>query len=164
MKAIPISAIIGIAVGLGIGFFVYWANRQLKNKFYVALFITLLLVFLSTGLFTGGCHEFEEVWGETRKVWKIENPNMSHKKLPMAIFKPFGYSSSRTVLQICCFWLFLALSTALHVWKIHATKKINEEIAQGKLEQSSGNESSEDDVEKGELEDNVEVGEQEETA
>mmetsp|Transcript_5025 Transcript_5025/g.9585 ORF Transcript_5025/g.9585 Transcript_5025/m.9585 type:complete len:320 (+) Transcript_5025:92-1051(+) len=137
LEAIPISAIIGIVVGLAIGFFIYWANLTFKNKLYLCLFTTLLLVFLATGLFVGGCHEFEEVWGETKKVWKIENSGWSHKELPMAIFKPFGYSSSRTVLQITCFWGWLAVSATLHGYKYHQTVKIQREMAEGKLESSS---------------------------
>jgi high-affinity iron transporter len=33
--------------------------------------MALLLLFLSVGLFVGGCHEFEEVYGETDKVYNI---------------------------------------------------------------------------------------------
>jgi high-affinity iron transporter len=134
LQAIPISAIIGTAVGLVVGFFIYWANLTFTNKLYLAIFTTLLLVFLSTGLFVGGCHEFEEVWGETKKIWTVNNDFWSHKKLPMAILKPFGYSGSRTVLQMTCFWCWLAVSAALHGYKYHQTKKINREIAEGKLE------------------------------
>jgi high-affinity iron transporter len=35
----------------------------------------------------------------------------------MAIFKPFGYSASRTILQICCFWTWLALLLGAHYYK-----------------------------------------------
>ena len=137
LESIPISAIIGTVVGLVVGFFIYWANLTFKNKFFLCIFTTLLLVFLATGLFVGGCHEFEEVWGETKKVWTIENDGWNHKELPMAIFKPFGYSSSRTVLQILCFWCWLAVLAALNAFKYNQTVKINREIAQGKLEASS---------------------------
>lgn len=129
LKAIPLSAFVGIVVGLLVGFLIYWSNRAIKRKMPLAIFITLLLVFLSTGLFVGGCHEFEEVWGETNKVWVISNPGLSHKQLPMVLLKPFGYSSSRTVLQLACFWLWLAFSAALHGFMIWRTKKINRELA-----------------------------------
>ena len=137
LESIPISAAIGIVVGLAVGFFIYWANLALKNKLALAIFTTLLLIFLATGLFVGGCHEFEEVWGETKKVWTIEKEGWSHKELPMAIFKPFGYSSSRTVLQITTFWCWLGLCAALHLWKYLQTQKILRELAEGKLESSS---------------------------
>jgi high-affinity iron transporter len=91
--------------------------------------MSALTLFLATGLFVGGCHEFEEVWGETSEVWAIENPNMSAKELPMAIFKPFGYSSSRTVLQICCFWLFLGAGLAYHALKYRSTKDMQQRYA-----------------------------------
>jgi high-affinity iron transporter len=138
LGAIPLSALIGIVVGLSVGFFVYWANRQMKQKIYVAIFVTLVLVFLSAGLFVGGCHEFEEVFGETKDVWKIHGNFWNHKKLPMAIFKPFGYSSSRTVLQITSFWCFLALAAGLHGWKMMQTKKINESIEANQAEAKLG--------------------------
>ena len=40
----------------------------------------------------------------------------------MVFFKPFGYSSSRTVLQICAFWLWTALVISWHLYKIHETR------------------------------------------
>jgi high-affinity iron transporter len=133
LKAIPVSAIVGILVGLGLGSVIYYGNQRFKNKLYLTCFMTLLLVFLSTGLFVGGVHEFEEVVGETRgetkEVWAIRNDFWSSKKLPMAILKPFGYSSSRTVLQMCTFWLWLALSAVLHYFMFWRTKKINLELA-----------------------------------
>lgn len=164
LESIPISAIIGIVVGLAIGFFIYWANLTLKNKLALAIFTTLLLVFLSTGLFVGGCHEFEEVWGMTKNIWTIEKEGWSHKELPMAVFKPFGYSSSRSVLQITTFWCWLGLSAALHAWKYFQTKKINRELAEGKLEEASSVGSSGKGDDKADSEDkaDVESGEEEE--
>lgn len=50
---------------------------------------------------------------------------MSHKTLPMAIFKPFGYSSSRTVLQMVCFWTWLALGCGLHFYKWRKSANVN---------------------------------------
>jgi hypothetical protein len=40
----------------------------------------------------------------------------------MVILKPFGYSSSRTVLQMTTFWCFLALGLGFHYLKYSATK------------------------------------------
>mmetsp|Transcript_9972 Transcript_9972/g.14115 ORF Transcript_9972/g.14115 Transcript_9972/m.14115 type:complete len:310 (+) Transcript_9972:97-1026(+) len=122
--AIPISAAVGIVVALILGAMIYFGSKKLENKFWLAFFLSSLTGMLSVGLFTGGCHEFEEVWGETPKVWKISGDGWSHKKLPFAIIKPFGYSSSRTVLQICCFWSWFFLLVGLHIWKIKQTKKI----------------------------------------
>jgi high-affinity iron transporter len=121
-KAIPLSALVGIAVALVLGLGMYVANHRMKSKGRLAFFMSGLTLFLAIGLFVGGCHEFEEVWGETKKVWTIDNPNMSHKEFPMVIFKPFGYSSSRTVLQITTFWCFLALGLGYHYLKYRATK------------------------------------------
>jgi high-affinity iron transporter len=70
-KAIPLSGVIGIAVGGLMGVGIYYANKMLKNKAWLAAFMATLLLFLSVGLFTGGCHEFEEIYGETPKVYNI---------------------------------------------------------------------------------------------
>ena len=123
-KAIPISALVGIVISLFIGIGMYIANHRMKSKFWLAFVMSGLTLFLAVGLFVGGLHEFEEVWGETKEVWAIQNPRMSHKEFPMVIFKPFGYSSSRTVLQITSFWCFLALGLACHYLKWDATKKM----------------------------------------
>ncbi len=53
-KAIPLSGLIGIAVGFLLGGIIYFANKKLKNKAWLAAFMVLLLVFLSAGLFVGG--------------------------------------------------------------------------------------------------------------
>lgn len=70
-KAIPLSGIIGIVVGGLFGLIIYMANKTMKNTSWLAAFMAILLLFLSVGLFVGGCHEFEEVWGETDKVYNI---------------------------------------------------------------------------------------------
>lgn len=127
--AIPLSAVIGIIIGLAVGLLLYIANLRMKNTLWVAIIVTLVLVFLSTGLLVGGVHEFEEVWGETPDVYEIENPAASSSSLPLVLLKPFGYSSDRTVLQIICFWCWLALAGALHGFMMWRTKKINRELA-----------------------------------
>jgi high-affinity iron transporter len=130
LVAIPLSAVIGISVGLAVGFLVYWANQSMKQKHYVCIFVTIVLAFLATGLFVGGCHEFEEILGETREVWAAKNDFWSHKKLPMVILKPFGYSSSRSLLQITTFWCFLGVTAALHCMKLHEMKRLDQELQQ----------------------------------
>jgi high-affinity iron transporter len=127
--AIPLSAIVGTLIGFVAGFGIYYANKALENKLALAIFTTSLIVFLATGLFVGGCHEFEEVWGETPNVWRVKNDFWSHNELPMAILKPFGYSASRSVLQITTFWCWLGFSGLLHGLKMWQTKKINLELA-----------------------------------
>jgi high-affinity iron transporter len=126
LKAIPVSALIGITVSLILGYLIYIGNNRLDNKFWLAFFMAGLTLFLSVGLFVGGCHEFEEVWGETREVWSISNEFFSSSKFPFVLLKPFGYSSTRTVLQITTFWLWLALGLLLHYIKWDKTKKVRE--------------------------------------
>jgi high-affinity iron transporter len=123
-EAIPISALLGVVVALFLGSLMWIANRRMKSKFWLALFMSELTLFLAVGLFVGGCHEFEEVYGETKKVWTIDNPNMSHKQFPMVIFKPFGYSTSQTVLQITTFWCFLALGLGFQHYLKYSANKI----------------------------------------
>ncbi len=53
-KAIPLSGIAGIAVGALFGGLIYIANKRYKNKFWLAAFMAILLLLLSTGLFVGG--------------------------------------------------------------------------------------------------------------
>ncbi|KAL3816989.1 hypothetical protein ACHAXA_010109 [Cyclostephanos tholiformis] len=152
--AVPLSGLAGIAVGGLLGGIIYFANKLLKNKFWLAAFMAILLLMLSTGLFVGGCHEFEEVLGETEKVYNIgvvADPGSedaeeheeeeeeeeeevvvvtytgwSEKKLPMAIFKPFGYSAGPTQLMTAAFWIWLAFGIILHAWKYISSKKIRD--------------------------------------
>ncbi|KAL3791941.1 hypothetical protein ACHAWO_009456 [Cyclotella atomus] len=161
-KSIPLSGLIGIAVGAAFGALIYFANQQLKSKSFLAFFMATLLLFLSVGLFVGGVHEFEEIYGETPDVYNIgtarglaeehdsddvpvvhesddvvhkdneessEAPQLtiwSEKKLPFALLKPFGYSAGRTQLQMACFWGWLSLGIALHIWKYISAKKLKE--------------------------------------
>lgn len=129
IKAVPLSAVIGTIVGLLLGLGIYYANKKLKNKTGLAIFASTLFLFFSTGLFTGGCHNLEFVFGETPIVWTLNGSFWSVNRLPMTVFKPFGYSDSRTVLQICCFWIWLALGCLLHYCKLRASKKLFEEQA-----------------------------------
>ncbi len=50
----------------------------------------------------------------------------SEKKLPMAIFKPFGYSAGPTQLMTAAFWIWLAFGIILHAWKYISSKKIRD--------------------------------------
>jgi high-affinity iron transporter len=52
--AIPLSGLAGIAVGGLLGALIYFANQKLNNKVWLAAFMAILLLMLSTGLFVGG--------------------------------------------------------------------------------------------------------------
>ena len=121
---IPVSAIIGIVVGLVSGLGVYYASANLDDKFWLTFFLSAVTGMLSVGLFVGGCHEFEVVWGSTKTVWTLEGNFWDHNRLPMTIIKPFGYSSTRTVLQICCFWSWFAFLLACHYYKYKTSQII----------------------------------------
>ena len=130
LKAIPLSVVIGSIVGLGIGFLIYMANQRLKNKLYLSWFVTLLLVFLSTGMMVGGVHEFEEVWGETKVVWTIGAKALKANQLPMAIVMPLGYSHYRTFLMMVTFWTWLLISAGSHYFMYRRTQQIMRELAE----------------------------------
>jgi len=121
-RAIPISAVVGIAISAVLGTLIYLANNRMKNKGWLVFVMSSLTLFLSVGMFVGACHEFEELWGETPDVWTIENPAFSSNQFPLAILVPFGWSSDRTILQMCTFWFWLALGCALHYIKWSRTQ------------------------------------------
>lgn len=142
-KAIPLSGLAGIAVGALLGGIIYVANRKLKNKLWLAIFMAVLLLFLATGLFTGGMHEFEEVWGMTQNMYNYREAAggfFNEKKLPMALVKPFGFSAKRSVLQIVSFWTFLCFGCLLHFWKWLSTKKIREAEEMAEAEKAAAEE------------------------
>ena len=115
--AIPLSAVVGTLVGGIICVLIYYANHYFKSTKSLTIFTVALFLILSTGLFTGGCHNFEKVYGYTHTVYTIEGDFWSIDRLPMTIFKPFGYSDTRTVLQVTCFWVWLAFCLLLHFIK-----------------------------------------------
>jgi len=121
--AIPLSAVVGVLVGGIVCVGIYYANRYFKSTKALTFFTVSLFLFLSTGLFTGGCHNFEYVYGSTPIVYQIRGDFWSIDRLPMTIFKPFGYSDTRTVLQICCFWGWFFFSLTLHYFKYRKCRK-----------------------------------------
>jgi len=133
MIAIPLSAVVGFLVGGIICVLIYYVNRYFRSTKALTIFTVALFLILSTGLFTGGCHNFEGVFGKTSTVYEIDGKFWSIDRLPMTIFKPFGYSNKRTVLQICCFWIWLVFSLILHYFKYKKCMKppsaLNSDVA-----------------------------------
>jgi len=123
IKAIPLSAVVGSVVGAIICIGIYYANHRMKSTIGLTVFTVALLLILSTGLFSGGCHKFEIVYGYTPIVWELEDDFWSVDRLPMTIFKPFGYSDKRTVLQIVTFWGYLFFGLFLHWRKYKLCRK-----------------------------------------
>ena len=121
--AIPLSAVVGTLVGGFICVFVYIANKRFKSTVGLTIFTVSLFLLLSAGLFSGGCHKFEMVYGFTPVVWTLSGDFWSVNRLPMTIFKPFGYSDQRTVVQMVTFWTWLLLSLALHFIKYKRCRK-----------------------------------------
>lgn len=128
LVAVPLSALIGSIVGLLCGLGIYWANRKFTNKLGLLVFAVLLLVSISAGLFSSGCNKLETEIGQTAKVWEINGKFWSAERLPMTILKPFGYSDTRTVLQIASYWSWLALCAVLFYRKIRISPKIDSEL------------------------------------
>lgn len=121
--AIPLSAVVGTVVGGAICIFIYYANKHFKSTVGLTIFTVSLFMLLSTGLFSGGCHKFEMVYGFTTVVWTLEGNFWSVDRLPMTIFKPFGYSDTRTVLQMATFWGWLLFGLILHYMKYRRCRK-----------------------------------------
>jgi len=158
LMSIPLSAVIGSVVGLFCGVAIYIANKSLKSKVGLAIFCVLLLVTLSAGLFTGGCHKIEVEVGETRQIWALEDPFWSVDRLPMTILKPFGYNDSRTILEIVCYWSSLIFAAALHYRKYRLAPRILPSEDQPHVPTASTSFQVEDEFSKHRL-DNVELGE-----
>lgn len=135
-RSIPVSAVIGSVVGIAGGLGTYWASNNMKSTYGLAFFLANLTGWLSVGLFVGGCHEFEEVWGMTPYVWKIGGAFWSHKNFPMVMFKPFGYSHKRTVLQLVTFWLWFFLAIGYHFYKFNQSENLKRERAASKAKKS----------------------------
>jgi len=126
--AIPLSAVCGTVLSLFLGIGIYQANQKQKNMTWLAVSCAALTGMLSVGLFSGGCHLLEKASGHpTKTVWTLEGKFWSTDRLPMTIIKPFGYSSSRTILQIVTFWSFFILLVTLHYRKWRAFQKAKEE-------------------------------------
>jgi high-affinity iron transporter len=127
LAAIPLSAFVGIVTGGVICLGIYYANQKLTKPVGLTVFTVALLLILSTGLFSGGCHKLEIIYGLTPVVWSLEGDFWSVDRLPMTIFKPFGYSDTRTVLQMASFWLWLFFGLGLHYRKWRMCRKIPKE-------------------------------------
>ena len=122
LAAIPISALVGVVISSFLALLIYIANHKMTSKVGIAVFMSGLMLQLSVGLFTHGCNEFEKVWGMTKIVYEIPGQFWYDKAFPMTILRPLGYSSTRTLLQICCFWIWLAFGLLLHYMKWRNTK------------------------------------------
>eukprot|EP00544_Gedaniella_sp_CCMP2646_P003479 CAMPEP_0202491036 /NCGR_PEP_ID=MMETSP1361-20130828/8230_1 /ASSEMBLY_ACC=CAM_ASM_000849 /TAXON_ID=210615 /ORGANISM="Staurosira complex sp., Strain CCMP2646" /LENGTH=353 /DNA_ID=CAMNT_0049121029 /DNA_START=211 /DNA_END=1272 /DNA_ORIENTATION=- len=130
LKAIPLSAVVGTVIGLLCGLGIHYANGSLKRKEWLAIFASTLLLFLSTGLFSGGCGNIEKATkATTKQVWSIDAEFWSTDRLPMTILKPFGYTDTRSVLQIICFWTWLLLGIVLHCYKYKQSQRLLQEQA-----------------------------------
>jgi high-affinity iron transporter len=142
LEMIPISALVGVIIGVGLGALVYVALRFTKQKIALAVAMSVITGWLACGLFTGGMHEFEEVLGETPSVFYMPGCESEesctfwhHKKFPGAFIKPFGYSHHPSVLQMVSFWLFAAFLILMHTAKY--------KLAQRRAKQGSTKDSNE---------------------
>ena len=157
LKAIPLSAIVGTVIGLLCGLGIHYANRTLKRKERLAIFTSTLLLFLSAGLFSGGCGNIEKATKATKQVWSIEADFWSTDRLPMTIIKPFGYTDTRSILQIVCFWTWLALGIALHCFKYKQSKRLRLEQALANDEDGTSIRGDDDERDNSDVEIDVEA-------
>jgi high-affinity iron transporter len=129
VMSIPLSAVVGIVVGGLICIGINYANQRMKNTTWLTFFTVSLLVLLSTGLYSGGSHKLEMAYGSTPIAWSLEGNFWDSNRLPMTVLKPFGYSDTRTVLQIASFWTWLLFSVALHYRKWRLFRKPSQDEA-----------------------------------
>jgi len=122
-RSIPISAVVGTVIGFAGGWTTYYVSQRTKDAFWLAFFLANITAWLAIGLFTGGCHEFEEVLGMTPYIWKIDGTFWSHNHFPMVLLKPFGYSHKRTVLQFVTFWFWISITIGYHYYKYNKSEK-----------------------------------------
>jgi len=147
-RSIPVSAVIGIAIGIAGGYGTYWASGNLDDTYWLAFFLANLTGWLAVGLFTGGCYEFEEAHMmlnddySSTYVWKLGGSFWSHKNFPMVMIKPFGYSHKRTIVQFCAFWFWIAVSLGYHYYKYQQSEKIRKERANAKGESAKNEDES----------------------
>jgi high-affinity iron transporter len=122
--AIPLSAAVGFLCGAAICLLIYYANSHFQSTVGLTVFTVGLLLLLSTGLFSGGCHNIEVATSSTTNVvYTLEGQFWSVNRLPMTLLKPFGYSDEKTVLQIVAFWVWLLLGLTLHYLKYKRCRK-----------------------------------------
>lgn len=125
-KAVPLSALAGILIAMILGCLMHVALKHMQSKFWLALFMSLFTGIFSAALFTASAHDFEKVAGETPVAWEIQTPLLSSELFPMAVFEPFGYSSTPSALMVACFSCWSLLAIVLHLLKYRASKKYRE--------------------------------------
>ena len=143
--AIPLSAVVGFVCGAVVCLLIYYANKHFKSTVGLTIFTTGLLLLLSTGLFSGGCHNIETVAGSTETVWTIHGSFWSVDRLPATLLKPFGYSDTRTVLQIVTFWSWLAFGLVLHFIKYKQYCKPSQAVEEKDDQEVDGDDDDDDD-------------------
>jgi high-affinity iron transporter len=128
LQDVPLSCVVGSVLGLALGVGIYYANQKLENRNHLCVFAVLLLVSLSAGLFTGGCHLLEKEIRLTKQVWRLTDKVWQADRLPMTIIKPFGYDDSKTILQIASYWLWLLFSLLLHLRKYLISPRVSSSL------------------------------------
>ncbi|KAJ1639017.1 hypothetical protein T492DRAFT_939467 [Pavlovales sp. CCMP2436] len=121
--AIPLSFLSGVAIASVFGGLMQLANSRIGDKRVLAAFMASIVGLLATGLFSGGCHEFEEVLGGEITLFQMPLPGWSHDKFPMVIVKPFGYNDHPSLLQLTSFWTFLVTLCLLHLLQWYQAKR-----------------------------------------
>jgi len=146
-QSIPFSAVVGAAVGFVCGMLIYIANQRLQDKRFVATFCVLVLVILSAGLWTNGCHKIEKEVSPTPTVWSLEDEFWSVNRLPMTVLKPFGYNDSRTILEMSMYWGSLLLAALLHLRKYRLSPRPDSTVqGEGEDEDQSRSSSKEEET------------------
>ncbi len=137
LNSIPLSIFVGLLIGVVLGAAIYIANLRFKDLKALAIFMSLLTGLLAVGLFTYGCHEFEEIAKWEIIVYEIHGEFWSHKKFPFVIAKIFGYSDHPSLIQVLAWCLGMALLTFTH-FRLYKKNKENVAVAAKKQKQVEG--------------------------
>ena len=138
--AIPVSFLAGCAIGIALGLIIYYANKRLEKKFWLCFSMSFIFGLFSVGLFVNGCNLMEKVFGSTPIIWEIKDPFWDMYKFPMTLLKPFGYSSTRTVLQCVAFWSWTLLMLLLHYRKYKKYHKVSSSLNDTTREEGASDE------------------------
>ncbi|CAM9157824.1 unnamed protein product [Ectocarpus fasciculatus] len=127
-KAIPIPGILGIVVGLAVGWFIFRIGKEASlKKLLVAS--TIILLFIAAGLFSHGVHELQEL--EVFGTWDGDRNHMNSPSWNICDDAPnehefwglmralFGYTCKPTPVEIISYFLYWILAITYMSFKLH---------------------------------------------
>ncbi|CAM9917444.1 unnamed protein product [Pylaiella littoralis] len=127
-KAIPIPGILGVIVGLAVGWFIFRIGKEASLK-KLLIASTVVLLFIAAGLFSYGVHELQEL--EVFGTWEGERNHMNSPSWDICDDAPnehefwglmralFGYTCKPTPVEIIAYFLYWILAITFLTFKLH---------------------------------------------